>query len=214
MRQGIEGVREQRVDVGAAQDPPVIDPRSIGSAASPQPYVPLAPGSIISMTGVRLATATQTAQPPYPDDIAGTRIFIAGRAMPILSVRPEQIEAMVPFDVTPDTTHQILVRRGATYSTPTPVDVAQTQPAIVRGTITAMRGGESFAVTPQRPAAAGDTLMIFCTGLGVVEPRVLAGAPTPASPAVAPVRAVSARIGGKEAKVAESRLAPGLVGVY
>ena len=62
--------------------------------------------------------------------------------MPILSIRPGRIEARAPFDVQPDTIHQILAARVATYSTPMLVDVARTQPAILCGQITAARGSE------------------------------------------------------------------------
>jgi len=42
---------------------------------------------------------------------------------------PGQVNAIVPYDLNRNTTHQVLVRRAATYSRPVPVIVAPARPA-------------------------------------------------------------------------------------
>lgn len=63
------------------------------------------------------------------------------------------------------------------------------------------------------PAAAGDTLEIYCFGLGVTVPLVEAGVASPSPPALAKVTP-RLQIGGRDAEISFAGLAPGLAGVY
>jgi uncharacterized protein (TIGR03437 family) len=63
-------------------------------------------------------------------------------------------------------------------------------------------------------AKAGDTLEIFCAGLGDVTPRVVAGDPTPPSPLSWVIDPVTVTVGGVKVATPFSGLAPGFTGLY
>jgi uncharacterized protein (TIGR03437 family) len=66
-----------------------------------------------------------------------------------------------------------------------------------------------------RPANRGEDISIFCAGLGSVANQPLSGAPAPIAPPVATTAAMPAvTVGGLQANVTFSGLAPGFVGLY
>lgn len=69
-------------------------------------------------------------------------------------------------------------------------------------------------VSAAKPAAAGETLSLFATGLGPVNPRVDPGQPFPASPLAAVNSPVSVTVNGKEAEVLGAVGYPGAVDAY
>ena len=136
-RRNIRGVREVTGGLRSIQELPVVNAGSVVSAASFAPFVPVAPGSLISISGERLAEGQAASSTvPLPTDLGGTEVLIAGRLMPLVSVSESRIDAIVPFDVEINTTHQILVQRGLTISQPVSIDVAAAQPAISQGEFT------------------------------------------------------------------------------
>jgi minor extracellular serine protease Vpr len=69
-------------------------------------------------------------------------------------------------------------------------------------------------VDSSHPASSGDAIQIFCTGLGVVSPEVLAGQPASTTVLSNTVNQVTATIGGLPATVFFQGLAPGYAGLY
>jgi uncharacterized protein (TIGR03437 family) len=183
------------------------------SAANTASFVPLAPGALISISGDRLAEGQAQANgAPLPQQLAGAQVVIGGRVLPLMLAGPNQLKAMVPFDLETNTRHQLVVVRSNTYSQPIPIDVADSQPAIF--TIYAVRSGaDPFPVTPASPAQAGDGLIVYSAGLGIVNPTVNAGDASP-SPAASTVQAVQMNIGGTDLNVDSATLVPGMVGIY
>src|ERR1035438_639439 len=83
------------------------------------------------------------------------------------------------------------------------------------GVITVVKpDGTQFPNTPSEPAKSGDALVIYCAGLGAVNPLVPDGAAAPSSPPAMTVNPVNVTIGGKPAPVLFSGLAPGFAGLY
>jgi hypothetical protein len=147
-------------------------------------------------------------------------VVIAGEPAPIFYASNGQLNAAIPFDVTANTSQQVLVTRDTTISVPISVDLAPAQPAVFlapvanapnQGSIFAVRttssGQTSFLAAPSSPATAGDTLVIYSDGLGAVNQTIAPGAAakTNDQPQVT--------IGGQTSTVAFSGLTPGLVGV-
>src|SRR5205814_7407177 len=67
---------------------------------------------------------------PLKTAINGTQVLLAGRPMPLQSASSGQINAVVPYDVPVNATHQMIVQRGTSYSVPEPVNIAVAQPAV------------------------------------------------------------------------------------
>jgi uncharacterized protein (TIGR03437 family) len=141
-------------------------------------------------------------------------------------VSENQINAIVPYDIQVNTSHQMLVRRGLTYSTPVPINVAQAQPAIFttlqpegnRAIVTVVRRSgnqvQEFLASPDTPATAGDTLVVYCAGLGPVNQALIAGSASPGDPPATTQDAVSLKLDGVDAAVSFAGLTPGFAGLY
>ncbi|MCW5981576.1 MAG: hypothetical protein KIT09_26055 [Bryobacteraceae bacterium] len=199
--------------------PPVIAEGGIVSAASFKPQQPLAPGGFISIFGGRLAdTLAVSDKVPFETELANTTVSIAGRRMPLHFTSDGQINAIVPYGIAPNTTHQIVVKRGSRIATPEPVTVSTAQPAIFtkndpdQGAIVNVQGD---LVDAAHPVHAGEAVLIFCTGLGPVDPPAAAGSAAPsAEPFPRTTVPVSVTIGGRPATLLYAGLAPGFAGLY
>ena len=66
---------------------------------------------------------------------------------------------------------------------------------------------------PRTPALRGETIVVYCAGLGSVKPPVAPGSPAP-TPAAVTENPVELTIGGKKAQVIFAGLTPGLAGLY
>jgi uncharacterized protein (TIGR03437 family) len=107
------------------------------------------------------------------------------------------------------------VQRGNTLSQPVYVTVAAAAPTIYSGangvTSYPADGGSPYSVTPVNPAYAGDTIVLYCLGLGAVTPPVAdGGLPTETSNA-APVQML---IGNQAATVTFQGLTSQFPGLY
>ena len=111
--------------------------------------------------------------------------------MPLLYTSEGQVNAQVPYGININTTHQVLLRRGDTFATPAPIDVAAAQPAVfLAPQAQAPQQGHIYRfvseadqplAAPGNPAAAKDVLIICCSGLGETGPAAdrRGGSPKP-----------------------------------
>ena len=83
-----------------------------------------------------------------------------------------------------------------------------------QGIIEGFDGTNYKLADASNPVTAGQTIVIYCTGLGEVSPSITAGNPTPLSPLSNTVNKVTVTIGGQDAPVAFSGLTPGQTGLY
>jgi uncharacterized protein (TIGR03437 family) len=147
-----------------------------------------------------------------------TQVTIAGKPLPLYYVSDTQVNAVVPYSLTNNSLNaplQILVQRGNTLSQPVYVTVATAEPTIYGGgnavTSYPASGGLPYIVSANSPAHAGDTVVLYCLGLGAVTPPVAdGGLPTEISSA-APVQML---IGNRAAAVSFQVLSPQFPGLY
>ena len=103
-----------------------------GASFRPSNFVggAVAPGSIISIFGSNLASATAGAVGlPLPPEISGTRVTMGGRAAPLFFVSAAQINAQAPWGLSAGTvTLTVQTARGT--SPPVNVSVVQTAPGL------------------------------------------------------------------------------------
>jgi len=199
---------------------PLLTAGGIVHAASFQSGVPIAPGSLITLYGSKLADRTGSAAAiPLPSALNGTEVTLGNRPLPLLFTSDGQLNAQIPYDVPVDTQHQILVKRGEAISVPETLNVSAAQPGIFT---TAQSGSGQGAITkadgavvqPGTPANRGEVIIIYCSGLGPVSPAVVAGRPAPSSPLSSVTNPVTVTIGGQEAQVLFAGLAPTFSGLY
>jgi uncharacterized protein (TIGR03437 family) len=214
---GISGTATTNGSV-AMQQPPVFDNTGIVSAFGGPSFVPLAPGGVIFVNGSALAETSQAASGvPLLPTLVDTQVTIGLQPMPLYAVSDQQVKAVVPYSLTQSLNAplQIVVQRGTTLSQPVDVTVATAEPVIYSGdkavTSAPADGGMPYIVTQDNPAHIGDTITIYCVGLGAVDPPVADGGLPSGISSPAPVQML---IGEQAATVTFQGLTPQLPGIY
>jgi uncharacterized protein (TIGR03437 family) len=198
-----------------------INPQGILSGATFAPTGgAIAPGEFLSIFGSGLSPdkTTTAATPPYPTGLAGATVRINDTLAPIALVSSNQLNVLVPYAVT-GTAATLVVTAGGTASNSVTVPLAASAPGVFSqdssGTgIGAILHANNSKVTAASPAKRGETISIYLTGLGAVEPPVpdgTAGGSNPTSKTVSPV---AVYLNGQKATVVYSGLAPGSPGLY
>jgi len=216
-----------RLTVGTpGPDPPKVASGGVLNTASYSLQTPVAPGTLVAIFGSNLADAGQvyTASSfPWPTQLGGTSVSIGGELLPLYVVTPTQINAILPFDLPVGTTLPLVVTHGNALSAPEPVNLVASEPGVFtlsqNGSGTAIAvivhaDGSSALVGPGASAKAGDALVIYCTGLGAVSPRAVAGTPIPLQPLSTAIDPVTVTIGGVNAPVFFAGATAGLTGLY
>ena len=217
---GLRGTAEANTDLRGETGPPSLTTAGIVSAAQGVAFAPVAPGAMITLFGARLAESqSQSDTLPLPTRLGTVEVLMAGQRLPLLFANAAQINAIVPVDLEPNTRHQLIVRRGNTYSQPVAVNTAAAQPGVFtsdgrRAIALVYRGADSFLASVANPARAGDTLVVYCAGLGPVTPAVNAADAAPASQLSRTVAEVRVTIGAVNVPVDFAGLAPGFPGLY
>ena len=171
---------------------PVLAPNSAVNGASFRPATDpngaIAPGAIVAIFGTDLAGDMQVATAvPLPTTLGDTSGTFNNIAAPLFFVSGTQINAQVPFELMTGTgSVTVQVKRGSETSTAQPIGVAAVSPGVFtlnqQGTDDgAILHANNFQpVSESAPALPGEFLLIFCTGLGLVQPEVQSGqiAPT------------------------------------
>jgi uncharacterized protein (TIGR03437 family) len=185
----------------------------------------VAPGTIISVFGRRMAQGLNNASSlPLARSLGGASLKIGDIDAPLFFSSDGQINAQIPFELTPGTRPQALLKTRLTGGTetvavPETITIVRARPGIFavsqdgksQGVITDVA---NRLVDAANPAKAGDVVVVYCTGLGATNPAVRSGEAAPASPLARVVTPVSVSIGGQPAAVQFAGLTPGFVGLY
>lgn len=190
------------------------------NGASFAPGLAIAPGAIVSLFGSNLSVGTASyTTAPLPYSLDDTSVLFNGTAVPLFFVSQGQINAQVPFNL-PVGTVQVQVQSGTSLSSTATVPVAQYSPGIFIVNDNANTGAiihtsNYSVVTGSNPAVPGETLAMYVTGLGPVNMSIASGAVAPSiAPFALTVTNPTVTIGGVNANVSFSGLAPGYVGLY
>ena len=190
------------------------------NAASYAPGAELAPGAIVSAFGSNLAAADGNVAStfPLPLTLGGIKLTIGGIDAPLFYSGKGQVNAQIPFELTPGSQSQVVARAipasgGELDAVPEPVVIGATHPGIfiTSGTQGAILNAANQLVDSTHPAAAGDVIVIFCTGLGALSPAAQTGQPAIFSVAVVQP---TVTVGGLAASLQYAGATPGLVGLY
>jgi uncharacterized protein (TIGR03437 family) len=153
---------------------------------------PVAPGEIVALMGSGLgpmegAQTQATPQSPFPTQASGVQVTFDGTPAPLLWVQDSQINAIVPWSLTPGTNTQICVSSGVTKTNCLTWPVAQTAPGVftVDGTHAAAVNQDGSINSATNRAAPGSIVSAYATGLGPISPAqgdgTLVGFPLPSN---------------------------------
>jgi uncharacterized protein (TIGR03437 family) len=196
-----------------------LNPLGVINAASFAPAGnPISPGQFVALFGTGLAASNQTAKPPYPNTLNGVSVLINGKNAPLYFVSPTQINALVPFATT-GTTATITVQNGSAMSNTVTVPLAATSPGVYSLDQSGSGSGailhaDYSLVNDASPAAAGETVLIYLTGMGTTNPSVADGTAGNTPTLYNAVAQPAIYIGGVAGKVQFNGLAPGYPGLY
>ncbi len=220
----LEGVVQSGGTVQDNPNVPVLNLNGLVSSASYSLKAQPSPGELVAIFGARLADGFEAAaELPLRTQLQGATVTLAGRPLPLVFTSDGQVNAIVPYDIPFPATHQLIVRRGNRYSVPSPVTVLAAQPAVFSTDLSGKGQGHIYVATATglqiladaaNPARAGDVIVIYCAGLGPVQPAVTAGAAVPFDTLRSTVNPATVTIGGKAAEVAFAGVTPGFAGLY
>jgi uncharacterized protein (TIGR03437 family) len=132
----------------------------------------LAPGAFSTVFGARLSGgAVAAASMPYPDTLSGVEVRINGSPAQLVYVSERQINFLVPASLAPGSA-EIVVSNSLGTSRPVTVEVHPALPGIFYDVVSgygAILISGTAETTLTRPAAPGEFLEIYCTGLGGVD---------------------------------------------
>ncbi|HEU0140980.1 MAG TPA: choice-of-anchor V domain-containing protein [Bryobacteraceae bacterium] len=176
---------------GSQQPRPTIGQNGVLNGASFQPQI--AAGTWVSVFGTNFASAERFLLGSdlingntLPTELEGVRVEIDGRASPIGYLGPSQINVLAP-DGTSSGPVRVEVRTAAGTSEAAIVTSQAVAPAFFlydpegRKYIAAQHGvgnaplGKAGLVAGSTPAAPGETIILYATGLGPTDPAVPVG---------------------------------------
>ena len=206
----------------APPPPPVFEASGIVNGAS-FAQGGLVPGAIATVFGTSLTSATGinlTSTLPLPGEFLDNIVLVNGIKAPLFAVDnvsgQEQINFQVPWEVASGPTATMVVENSGVASASITVPVIAAQPGIFNYPVGADTFGAILHTNFQlastgNPAKSGETVLIYCTGLGAVSPEPADGA---AGNGEHTVTLPSVTIGKLSAHVSFGGLAPGFVGLY
>lgn len=214
--------RIRRVEPLAPTAPPEFTATAAVNAASFTPG--FVPGGLATIFGRNLSPANGfviTSQSPWPERLNGVAVSVGGVAARLYSLvtiqGQEQISFQVPFEAPAGANVNVVIDNNGARNTAVAVALRTAQPGIflIDGSNGAFLHADFSVVTAANPAARGEVLLLFLTGLGAVSPAVSSGAPAPAQEPLARTTAAPAlTTGGQTAEIFYSGLAPGFIGLY
>jgi uncharacterized protein (TIGR03437 family) len=209
------------VEPAASSGPtPQVTSAGIVNAATfnAAPNNQIARGQLMSIFGTDLTSGGPfgATSLPLPTQLGSTEVRVNGTPVPLIIVASSQINAQLPFELDDTGTATLTVVSGGASSAQATVNLRPTSPGIF--TVNSQGNGDgailhadNSLVTTANPARAGETVVIFCTGLGATQDPVVSGRPANGERTT---NIPTVTIGGANARVDFSGLAPGFVGLY
>jgi uncharacterized protein (TIGR03437 family) len=196
---------------------PALAPNGTYDIFHPQVGAGLGPGNIVQIYGTGLAN--QTSSPtvlPLPTEVNGTTVLIGGVVAPLYYVSPGQINAQVPFELAAGSQYQVIVNANGALTTPQPIQLTASVPAILQFTSGAVVAQhlDGTLILDSSPAAPGENVVIYLTGLGATDIPVPSGTPSPSNPLANVLDTPLLTMNGAHVPIAFAGLTPTLVGLY
>ncbi|HTX35799.1 MAG TPA: hypothetical protein VME43_12295 [Bryobacteraceae bacterium] len=197
---------------------PVITNQQITSAALSQVLVltgqysaAVAPGEFVTIPGARFGAGASAVQVLF-DGISGTVLSVGPGSYP----ETGQITAMVPYEISGQTSVGITVEVNGVSSNTSPVAVLPAIPELYThgfGTLLAATALNQDGTEngPGNPAPVGTVVSLFANGAGVMTPPETDGAIVSGPPFPVPALPVSVTMGTRPLAIFYAGAAPGLL---
>jgi uncharacterized protein (TIGR03437 family) len=187
----------------------ISGPKGIGAVFAPVPYLPpaavqnsagltpangVAAGSVVSIYGVNLASASLVGPTnPLAQTLLNVTATLGQQILPIYFVSPQQINVQLPYETTPGNQLLVLHQTGqpdvnAVFS------VVRNAPGLF-----SISHSDGTPVTAGSPAALGEILTIFGTGFGPYDRNPPDGVAIPSNATFALLDTVTVNAGGNSA---------------
>jgi uncharacterized protein (TIGR03437 family) len=198
------------------------NPPSISAVTNAASYESdaVSPGEIVAIFGANLGP-----DPPVgmqvdrygvvTNSLGGVQVLFDGVAAPMVFASATQINAVVPFGLTADTTQVQVVNQGQT-SDPVAMTVTTSTPGIFSSDASGSGQGailnqDNSVNSPDHPAMPGSIVTVWATGAGQLSPPGIDGSVVSADSLPLPLLRVTAQVGGQPAPVQYAGGAPGMV---
>jgi uncharacterized protein (TIGR03437 family) len=183
---------------------------------------PVAAGSIAAVFGSNLAIGESDPEvaTPLRNTLSQSSFTVGGRVAPLYFASPGQVNLQIPWALAGLTQAPIQATVDGETSNLQMVSLAPFGPGIFTMDATGTGQGAILIApsdqlaAPDQPVLRGEYIAIFCTGLGAVTNEPATGAPALATPLSFTLIMPTVTIGGAEAVVSYSGLAPGFAGLY
>jgi uncharacterized protein (TIGR03437 family) len=174
----------------------------------------VAPGETISIYGTDLApngvaSAVPASAVSLSTNAANTQVLFDGIPAPLTYLSGGQINAVVPYEVSGNSSANIVVQTQGRRSDPFSVPVVPAAPGIF-GIVLNQDGSQN---SPANPAHVGDTIVFFATGEGQTNPPGVTGKLAAGPNLPTPVLPVIVQIGGQTSMLAYAGALPQGAGV-
>jgi uncharacterized protein (TIGR03437 family) len=177
----------------------------------------IAPGEIVAICGKNLGPADLLGMRldesgKVATTLGDTRVFFNDFPAPLLAVRADQVNAVVPYDVPVGDMVRVQVSVRDVLSNSVTLPVASSSPGLFTWDVSGQGAGailnEDLRLNSRtNPAGRGAVVVLYATGEGLTEPHigdgVLAQPPLPT-----PVQPVRVSIGGVESQIQYKGAAP------
>jgi uncharacterized protein (TIGR03437 family) len=209
---------------------PEVNPNGVVNAASYRSESGVAPGSIVSIFGVALSSVSAAGANilPLPTLLGGTSAVFStdsgtGQttkiAVPLFYSSSGQVNAQIPFEARAGTTATMTLSVDGLAGASLTLRVTPYNPGLFSRTqdgsgLGAILHGNATPVTSDWPARPGESVSLYATGLGAVDNRPDTGKPASSVILSNTLTRPAVSIGGRDAVVTFSGLAPGFVGLY
>jgi uncharacterized protein (TIGR03437 family) len=197
-----------------------------------------APGEILAAFGDQLAPTGTFAQnpgaPPLATTLGTVQVLVNGVPAPLYFVSPTQVNFQLPYEASTGQVTTVQVVSNGTPGNTRPVNVTASVPRVLIWQASFIAGSYGIVVNNQdgslvvpgavagyatHPAKPGDTITIYCTGLGETIPAAVTGAAASSSTLEA-IQNVTVTFGGGfignpvTASTIFAGLTPTAVGLY
>ncbi|HLG95194.1 MAG TPA: hypothetical protein VKX49_02650 [Bryobacteraceae bacterium] len=161
------------------------------------------PGSPLSATGGNNFAIT-----------GGTGAFLGARGQMEIAANPPGVANQRAASITEDPANRRLIGGGTQRYVIHLIPISAPQIVMTTGGPAVTHSSDFSLVTAAKPAAAGEVLSIFATGLGPTVPAVDPGQPFPSSPLAAANSPIDVKVNGTSAEVLGATGLPGAVDGY